>query len=326
VRYWQVWNEPNAGREIAPQRVNGRPVVPPHYRRMVNAFAASVHGVNAGNKVVAGTLGPFGHDAKDIQVVAPLRFMSELLCVSLQPPHRTTCPQQIHFDLWAHNPYTNGGPNAHARRSEDAAIGDLPEMRTLLDSAKKRGAIVSKGPPEFWVTEFSWDTRPPDPLGVPLALHARWVAEALYRMWSAGVSAVIWFRLQDDPLRKTPYQSGFYFANGHGKYSREAYRFPFVAYRTNGGVSVWGRTPPDKRGPVIVEGRRGGRWIPLARVSAGASGIFARRLGASASTRGSLRARLLARSEASIPFSLTAPPAGRSTTPFGCGGPIACPR
>ena len=88
VRYWEAWNEPNAGREIAPQRVNGQPVSPAHYRRMVNAFAAAVHGVNAGNLVVAGTLGPFGHDSKDIQVVAPMRFMSDLLCVSLQAPHR----------------------------------------------------------------------------------------------------------------------------------------------------------------------------------------------------------------------------------------------
>jgi hypothetical protein len=324
VRYWQVWNEPNAGREIAPQRVNGRPVVPPHYRQMVNAFATAVHGVNAGNQVVAGTLGPFGHDSKDIQVVAPLRFMSDLLCVSIQFPHRRTCSQRIHFDVWAHNPYTNGGPNAHARRSEDVSIGDLREMHTLLDAATRRGTVVSKKPPEFWVTEFSWDTRPPDPLGVPLALHARWVSEALYRMWTAGVSAVIWFRLQDDPLRQTPYQSGFYFANGKAKYSLEAYRFPFVAFRTgNGSVSVWGRTPPDKPGPVIVEGRRGGRWTTLARVSVGASGVFARRLSAPTTTT-ALRARLLAPSEISIPFSLTAPP-GRKTTPFGCGGPIACP-
>ena len=157
VRYWQAWNEPNAGREINPQRVNGRPVSPAHYRRLVNAFADAVHGVHASNLVVAGGLGPFGHDAKDIQVLAPMQFMSELLCVSQKAPHRRTCSNRIRFDVWSHNPYTNGGPTWHARSPNDASIGDLAEMRALLSAAKKARTIDSRRSLEFWVTEFSWD-------------------------------------------------------------------------------------------------------------------------------------------------------------------------
>ena len=167
MRYWEAWNEPNAGSEIAPQRVNGRLLSRP-LPQMVNAFAAAVHGVAPGNHVVAGTLGPFAHDSKDIQVVAPLRFMSDLLCVSIQPPHRKTCSTRTHFDIWAHNPYTNGGPTWHARDPRRVSIGDLREMHALLHAAKHKGTIVSRGQPEFWVTEFSWDTNPPDPMGVPL--------------------------------------------------------------------------------------------------------------------------------------------------------------
>ena len=51
------------------------------------------------------------------------------------------------------------------------------------------------------MTEFSWDSNPPDPKGVPAVLEGRWVAEALYRMWSAGVSLVTWFTLRDQPVR-----------------------------------------------------------------------------------------------------------------------------
>ena len=163
VRLWQVWNEPNAGRELAPQRVKGRSVSPAQYRRMVNAFADAVHGVSASNLVVAGGLGPFGHDSKDIQVVAPMRFMSILLCVSLKAPHRKTCSQRTHFDVWSHHPYSNGGPTWHAHSPNDASIGDLPEMRALLTAAERAGTITSARAPKFWVTEFSWDTRPPDP-------------------------------------------------------------------------------------------------------------------------------------------------------------------
>ena len=242
---------------------------------MVNAFADAVHGVNASNLVVAGALAPFGHDSEDIQVVAPMQFMGTLLCVSLRAPHRRTCSQRTRFDVWAHHPYANGGPNWHAHSPNDTSIGDLPEMRELLIAAKRAGTIISARAPEFWVTEFSWDTRPPDPKGVPSALHARWVAEALYRMWQAGVSAVIWFRLQDHLLRQSPYQSGFFTAGGQAKHSLEAFRLPFVAFRAGSGVSVWGRTPFGKSGSVIVErqaaGSAGFRSLVCARIGTGSS-------------------------------------------------------
>ena len=176
VRYWQAWNEPNAGREMTPQRRNGRAAAPAHYRLLVNAFADAVHGVATSNLVVAGGLAPFGHDSKDIQVLAPLQFMSQLLCVSAQPPYHRTCSSRTRFDIWSHNPYTNGGPNHHAHSPNDVSIGDLAKIHSLLAAARKAGTIQSRHPLEFWVTEFSWDTNPPDPQGVPTALHERWVA------------------------------------------------------------------------------------------------------------------------------------------------------
>ena len=321
VRFWQAWNEPNAGRELAPQRLRGRSVSPAQYRRMVNAFADAVHGVNASNLVVAGGLAPFGHDSKDIQVVAPLQFMSTLLCVSRRAPHRRTCSQRTRFDVWGHNPYSNGGPSWHAHSANDASIGDLPEMHALLTAAERAGTIISARTPRFWVTEISWDTSPPDPQGVPVALHARWVAEALYRMWQAGVSAVIWFRLQDDLLRQSPYQSGFFTAAGQAKPSLEAFRFPFVAFRSGSAITVWGRTPFGGSGSVVVERQLGKRWISIARLRANRNGIFSQALSAQAAT--ALRARLVSSSETSIPFSLTVPP-DHPTTPFGCGGSIPC--
>ena len=321
VRFWQAWNEPNAGRELTPQRRNGRPITPAHYRSLVNAFADAVHGVRRSNLVVAGGLAPFGHDSQDIQVVAPLAFMSQLLCVSEKPPYRRTCSNRTRFDIWAHNPYTNGGPNRQAHSPADVSIGDLPEMHALLTAARKLKTIESPQPPAFWVTEISWDTNPPDPLGVPMALQTRWVAEGLYRMWQSGVSAVIWFRLQDDPLRESPYQSGFYTVGGAAKPSLRAFRFPFVAFGKNGAVKVWGRTPTSAAGSVIIEGKSGSRWLKLASVRADSSGIFSHNVSFADGTV--LRARLAGSTTVSVPFSLIAPP-DRAATSFGCGGPIAC--
>jgi hypothetical protein len=322
VRLWEAWNEPNADSDLQPQRIDGRPATPAHYRKMVNAFSAGVEGVDSKNQVIAGTLGPFGHDSNDIQVVAPMTFMAELLCMTAQAPFKKTCGQQTHFQIWAHNPYTNGGPNGNAHSPLDVSIGDLPKMRQLLLAAKQAGTIVSSGTPKFWVTEFSWDTNPPDPQGVPLALDARWVSEGLYRMWSAGISNVIWFFLQDQPLRTSPYQSGFFTAAGRAKSTLEAFRFPFVAFREGTSVSIWGRTPPGKSHSVVVDGQLGGRWIRLIRVTADQYRIFSTQLDVPSGVT-QLRARIAFSSETSLPFSLTPPPP-RSTTPFGCGGPIPC--
>lgn len=323
VRFWEAWNEPNADSDLTPQRVHGRPATPAHYRLMVNAFAKAVKSVHAGNLVVAGTLGPFGHDSKDIQVVAPITFMSDLLCVSPQKPYRKTCSQRTRFDIWAQNPYTNGGPDWHVHSPSDVSIGELPKVKSLLLAARRHRTIIAPRAPDFWVTEFSWDTNPPDPRGIPLALDARWVSEGLYRMWSAGISTVVWFRLQDDPLRVSPYQSGFFTASGHAKSSLEAFRFPFVAFRTGSGVTIWGRTPSGTSAGVTVEQKVKGHWIRVRRVRADRYGIFSERLRLSAARTGALRAWIPSSSESSIPFSLTVPPT-RPSSPFGCGGTIHC--
>jgi hypothetical protein len=96
--------------------------------------------------------------------------MRELFCLSreLKPKCRT----RVHFDVWAHHPYTSGGPTHHALLRDDVSLGDLPEMRAVLKAAYRNGMIQSRGPPGFWVTEFSWDTAAPDPHGLPLRLHA----------------------------------------------------------------------------------------------------------------------------------------------------------
>ncbi len=44
-----------------------------------------------------------------------------------------------------------------------------------------------RGPKRLWATEISWDSSPPDPQGVPIAEHARWLEQALYVLWSQGV-------------------------------------------------------------------------------------------------------------------------------------------
>lgn len=321
VRYWQAWNEPNIGLYFLPQFVNGEPASPRIYREMVNEFAASVKSVHSDNVVVAGNTAPFRDLHPSVLRVhnrwGPLTFMRELLCLS-QALQRT-CNAKVAFDVWAHHPYTSGGPQHTAVLPDDVSLGDLPEMRRVLSAGVRTGAVVSRAPVRFWVTEFSWDSNPPDTCGVPTALLTRWVAEALYRMWTNGVSLVTWFLLRDEPLTKSFYQSGLYYrgeatAADRPKPALRAFRFPFVGLRDRGRVLVWGRTPVRRPGRVLVEQSFRGGWKKLGVLRADANGIFQQRF--RSAPVGSVRARLVTTGERAVPFSLAFVP-DRFFNPFG---------
>jgi Concanavalin A-like lectin/glucanases superfamily len=284
VRYYVAWNEPNIYRYLTPQRVNGRAFSPDWYRRMLNAFSDSVHRARPSNVVIGGALASFGIGRR----LSPLLFMRRLLCLSKGPRPHPTCRQRASFDVWSHHPYTRGNPFHHAANPDDVSLGDLPKMRRLLNAAVRAHKVKTDRKVQFWVDEISYDSHPPDPskLTVPILLHARWTAEALYQMWRSGVNVAIWFLIRDEPVGKSDFQSGLYFAGAPNDLSRDrpkpaltAFRFPFVAYRHGTRVSVWGRTPKAKRGPVTIQvvGTRHG-WRRVAQVHARRGGIFTARL------------------------------------------------
>jgi hypothetical protein len=68
----------------------------------------------------------------------------------------------------------------------------------------------------IWVTEYGHQTRPEDSLGIPYALQARYIQQAL--SISAGypfVDMFIWFVYQDD--QGQPWDSGIYTRTGAAK-------------------------------------------------------------------------------------------------------------
>ncbi len=300
VRYWQVWNEPNLSIQLMPQFAGDAPVSADWYRSMVNATAEAVHAVRRDNVVVAGGLAPFGGDSNDPsggtvpgqERVRPMSFMRRFL------------GKKVEFDVWSHHPYTYGGPTHKAFHKNDVSLGDLDKMTALLKSADRRGRIESRGRIEFWVTEFSYDSQPADPKGLPPALHARWVSEALYRMWSDGVSLVTWYLIRDQPFPQEMFQSGLYTKDNRPKPALRAFRFPFVAFwEKDGSISYWGRTPVGVKKGVVVEQQAGGRWHRVVVPAVDQHGIF---LGRIENVRGSgvLRAKLAGGGDYSQPFSL----------------------
>lgn len=323
VRFWQAWNEPNISLFLTPQFENRQPSSPQWYRRMVNSFADGVYAAHSDNYVIAGGTAPFRDITPSVLALdpdwGPLSFMRRLLCLS--PSLKPTCSDPIRFDIWGTDPYTSGGPTHHAVLANDVSVGDLPEMRRVLDAGVESHHVISTRPIQFWVLEFSWDTNAPDPEGVPMPLAKRWVAEVLYRMSLSGVNLVTWFLLRDQPGETSFYQSGLYFQNGpdlgkdRPKPIVQAFRFPFVAFPSRGGVLVWGRTPAGRPGTVLVEQSFKGGWRRLGVVKTDRYGILSRRF--AGPPRGFVRARVLGSpGVAAVPFSLKHVP-DRFFNPFG---------
>jgi hypothetical protein len=335
VRAWGVWNEPNVSFFMLPQFRAGKPASIARYREMVNGVAAAVKGVHPDNLVIAGELFPNGVMQPAIQAVAPMTFLRALFCLSAGSHPRRICRTRVNADVVSVHPYTSGAPSDRPANPNNVWIGNLSSMRTLIATAQRSGNLVSSGPVGFWVTEFGWNTNPPRPAGVPVALDARWIAEALYRMSRSGVSLATYFGLHDDPDVSSIFHTGLYYSCAGGiqcdvpKPSLAAFRFPFVAYTTSRKreVVVWGRTPAGVRGSVQVLSSAGAAWRRLILLRTDGDGIFAARLripGNGSVARLTLRAvfspapdnALGSKEEASPGFSLTRPP-DLLVSPFG---------
>jgi hypothetical protein len=304
VQYWQGLNEPNLTIFFFPQfNTAGRSLSPDLYRNLINSFSAAIKAVDPANRVIAAGLGPT--ELKNYNI-GPMKFTRELLCMKGKTnpkPIKGKCKGGVHFDIFDIHPYTTGSPT-HEGRVNDVQLGDLGKLQTLLHAADKAGRIkgaFKKTP--LWITEFGWDSNPPDPGGLPPKILNQWTAEAMHRAWSAGVSRFFWYTLRDEPFEASrpsseTVQSGLYFrdgvmANDQPKPVLNTFHFPFVAYSIEGeGLEVWGRTTTSAAGKVQIQALRGGKWRGLGVLRADRRGIFKGVLssGYGANKRGAVRA------------------------------------
>jgi hypothetical protein len=285
VRYFQALNEPNLSLFFLPQfETTGRLVSPDLYRDLVNAFYAGVKQSEPNALVLLAGLGPV---AVPKYTIGPIQFAKALLCMTgpnKKPmPLPGDCGGGVNFDIFAAHPYSTGGPK-HEGGPNDVQIGDLPKLKRLIKAADKANRInsVYKRTP-LWITEFSWDSNPPDPGGLPMRIETRWVAEALHTAWSAGVSNFFWFSLRDDERNpNAPYsaslESGLYFRGAsleqdEPKPFLKSFRFPFVAY-PGPKFEFWGRTPTSHPGKVRIQLMVDGKWKTARTVRADKDGIF----------------------------------------------------
>ena len=335
VHYWEAWNEPNLDHFLSPQMRHRHRYSPGLYRHLLDQFWLGVHSVDANAHVAAGGL------ARRYKI-PPLQFIRDVFCLNDRLKAVGSCP--VHLDAWSHHPYTNGGPFKKQGSPDGVSMGDLPRMRKTLTAAAASGnALPAKKSIPFWISEFSWDTDRPDPDAVPMALHARWVSEALYQAWRSGVTLFVWHQLRDRPFPSTQYQSGLYFCGkastrddvnskcaqtGYYVHDRPktgsvlSFRFPFVAYTANGHVKVWGRTADGRQHQVVIERKVSGKWRSVKTLPADGHGILSGKW-RSSDRKHVYRARVPGGAH-SNGFSLKKPRGISLPNTWGCGGTISC--
>lgn len=262
VKFWKAWNEPNLHISFKPQRFGKKRPSPLLYRELLNRFATVVKAQDPSNLVIGGGLAPLGGTAS----THPLDFMRRMLCMKgiNRPVSNRSCKGAAWFDIWATNPYTTGGPTHSARHRDDVQMGDLPQVTKLIRAAKKAGRIKSsRGNIRLWVTEFSYDSAPPDPGGLKMGILNRWTAEAMFRSWKAGFDTFFWLSIRDWkrpaglPYSQT-FESGLWFRGNTVEKDRpkavlKVFRAPFVAMRSRKGVTIWGKTLNSKPGNVVIK-------------------------------------------------------------------------
>jgi hypothetical protein len=284
VRDFQAWNEPNLADYLTPQW-NGRAQASADiYRGLLNAFYDGVKAVQPGAIVVSAGTSPYG-DKPGGTRTRPLVFLRRLLCLKNRKRLRPMrCPDPAKLNALAHHPInTSGGPLRSAINPDDASTPDLGTVTRVLRAAERKRTIRPGGHRPVWVTEFWWNTNPPNTArGLSPNRQARAVEQSLYLFWKAGATLAINLEIRDapfvpsNPLATT--QSGLYYVDGTPKPSLTAFRFPLVADRRRGTrkAVVWGKSPASGQMRIEVRGRGG--WRSAATLGVSAGQVFTRRL------------------------------------------------
>lgn len=304
VRYFQDWNEPNLDVYLTPQWKGHKQVAAEHYRKMLNAGYEAVHRVHADNVLVGAGTSPYGDDPGGSRT-RPLRFWRAVFCLKdrneLKPAKCPKRSERAHLDVMAHHPInTSGPPTQSAIHPDDVSSPDMGQIAKTIRAAEKHGRVLPARRRPIWVTEFWYESNPPDKAkGLPLKTQARYIEQSMYLFWKAGASAAIALQLRDAKhIKANAGQfnvTGAYFYNGKPKPALRAYRFPFVGDRTGTAkVRLWGMSPAA--GKVVIERKRGSKWKRAETVNAGGSQVFTAKI----HLRGSSQLRAKAGGERSL--------------------------
>ena len=162
------------------------------------------------------------------------------------------------LDAYAHNPY----PLHRLETPTEGGCGHCETITMATIDRLLREVRKAFGPKRIWLTEYGYQTNPPDPLlGVSRARQARHIGEAALRAYQTPyVDMLIQYLYKDEP-NLARWQSGLVTAGGAPKLSLQSAILPFAQLSRDGlRTVVWGQIRPERRAralhPAAVQGRR----------------------------------------------------------------------
>jgi hypothetical protein len=235
VRDWLIWNEPNQRRWLLP----ANPIV--YTTKILNPAYAAIHSANRRARVGGGVTAPRGNTGG----TSPVFWIRGMRAAGAK------------LDAYAHHPYPLdprrdtpfSAPCAHC---ETITMSSLERLEREVRRAFPRKRI--------WLTEFGYQTNPPDRLaGVAPSRAAEMVGQAALRaLRSPLVDLLVHFLVQDEPALER-WQSGLQTTTGRAKPAKAAFMVPLAQVPRR--ASVWGQVRP--RGgpqPYRLQVLESGRW------------------------------------------------------------------
>jgi hypothetical protein len=239
IRKWTIWNEPNQARWL-------RPTTPAVYvERLLNPAYAAIHSATRRAVVAGGVTAPRAGAGGGRSPVAWIRAMGAA---------------GARLDVYAHHPYPV------RPRSETPSRGGCAHCSTItmVDLERLvREVRRSFGAKRIWLTEYGYQTNPPDrTLGVAWVTQAHHLSAAAHRAFLAPeVDMLIQYLLYDD-FEPAGWQSGLFTQPGAVKPAYWAFRLPVTQVRRRGEqAEFWGQVRPGSgRLGYRVRLNEGGRW------------------------------------------------------------------
>jgi hypothetical protein len=220
VRLWMAWNEPNNPVFLKPQyrRSGSRWVVQSarDYARMCNSIVRGIKSIQATAKVACGLTSPRGNNnpSSARPSVSPITFLRAMKLHGAEG-----------FDAYAHHPYYGTRFEKPSTPPPSPGNGRVPTAVTLGNfDVLVRELTRLYGYKRIWVTEYGYQTNPPDRVfGVSWADQGNYMREAYARLQRhARVDIFIWFLLRDEPGLER-WQSGLYTRRWVRKDAREVF-------------------------------------------------------------------------------------------------------
>jgi hypothetical protein len=279
VRQWIMWNEPNKATWL-------KPASPKTYvKQILNPGYRGVKSVIRRAKVAGGVTGPRGGKGG----MSPVDFIKGMDRARAQ------------LDAYAHHPYPvfpGDTPFVGGCKCPILTMARLERLLRIVGSAFPRARI--------WLTEYAYQTNPPDRFGVSLSLQAKYVGEAARRVYTAPkVDMLIHYLYRDEP-DIARWQSGLETLGGKPKPALHATMFPLAQIGRSGlRTTVWGQVRPGEgRQRYVLQQLVNGRWVNIGRAATtDRRGYFRRTVRAAKGSQ--LRVLYLARRLTSVQLSVS---------------------